>query len=555
MKRFKKWCKRLLLLGLFLMLAGGTAAYVAVRCSVAVPPPLPANASILSQHPEVRGDKTWLGQSWRSEREGLPVVCLKGAPLDIGYADGVLMEEKMHTLEREFLVMIQGYVPQHWVMELLKNYVIFRNRHLSDYVPEEYRLEIYGTTLGCQDIHPEEGPFYNRLLNYHAAHDVSYMLIDNPFVTRAGCTAFGAWSNATVDAHLIAGRNFDWEAAEVFSRDRVVEMFEPSNGIPFISLAWAGMKGVVSGMNRAGVSVTINGAPSRLPDDIGTPVAMVAREVLQQAHDLAEALAIIRKAKVFVSTIWLVGSRADGHFVVVEKTPETMAVRQASADSIVCPNHFETDDLKEGERNTNYMVEATSVAREQRLTELLQQSGGRINPAVAAGILRDRNLAGGKFAGNGNRGALNALIATHAVVMDLTAGIFWAAAPPYGMGKYVAFDVNDFDHVLPALTIPADPALASGEVERALEARQLLRAGRRALKDHDAKTALDFAKKAEALNPGLYENAMLSGRAWQALGRSDEAAAAFGRALAGQPAFAGERRQLEEWLRTAKATN
>ena len=45
----------------------------------------------------------------------------------------------MHTLENEFLKMIQGYVPQHWVMEVLKNYVIYRNRHLSDYVPLDYR--------------------------------------------------------------------------------------------------------------------------------------------------------------------------------------------------------------------------------------------------------------------------------------------------------------------------------------------------------------------------------------------------------------------------------
>ncbi len=40
----------------------------------------------------------------------------------------------MHTLENEFIEMIQGYVPQHWVMELLKNYVIWRNRHLSDFI-------------------------------------------------------------------------------------------------------------------------------------------------------------------------------------------------------------------------------------------------------------------------------------------------------------------------------------------------------------------------------------------------------------------------------------
>src|SRR5439155_23775981 len=157
----------------------------------------------------------------------------------------------------------------------------------------KYRLEIFGTTLGCLDTHPEEGSFYNRLLNYHAAHDISYMMIDNPLVSRAGCTAFGAWGGATTGGHLITGRNFDWEAAEVCSRDRVVILCEPDNGIPFVSLAWAGMAGVISGMNRAGVSVTINGAPSSLPGETATPVAMVAREVLEKAHNLDEALGIL----------------------------------------------------------------------------------------------------------------------------------------------------------------------------------------------------------------------------------------------------------------------
>ena len=67
-------------------------------------------------------------------------------------------------------------------------------------------------------------------------------------------------------------------------------MCEPDHGIPFISLSWAGMAGVVSGMNRAGVSVTVNGAPSSLPSQTATPVAMVARDILEKAHDLDEAL-------------------------------------------------------------------------------------------------------------------------------------------------------------------------------------------------------------------------------------------------------------------------
>ena len=42
-----------------------------------------------------------------------------------------------------------------------------------------------------------------------------------------------------------------------------------------------------------GVSVElVNGAPSELPREVGTPAALVARDVLQNAHNLGEAAAI-----------------------------------------------------------------------------------------------------------------------------------------------------------------------------------------------------------------------------------------------------------------------
>lgn len=551
-KRIRKWLKRILLGAIVITLVGWFVIASLLRHWTAKPPPLPHDVAILQLKPEARDGKVWLGKSWMSHREGLLVVHLQGSPFEMGYAHGLLLQDQMHTLENEFLEMIRGFVPRPWVMEALKNYIIYRNRNLGDFVAAEYRLEIFGTTRGCRDLHPEEGSFYNRLLNYHAAHDVSYMMIDNPLVSRAGCTAFGAWGNATENGHLLTGRNFDWEAAEVFSRDRVVIMCQPDGGIPFISLSWAGMAGVLSGMNRAGVSVTINGAPSGLPRATATPVAMVARDVLEHAHNLAEVLEILRRAKVFVSTLWLVGSRADGKFVVVEKTPVATQVREPEGVSIVCANHFQTPVLRDDPRNTNYVVEATSVSRAARLTELMQPTNGMISIARAVGFLRDRNLPGGAFAGNGHRATLNAFIATHATVMDLTDGIFWAASPPHQLGKFVAFDLNDFDRELPALIVATDTLLTSGEFEKAKQAQKSLAEGQRALKDKDAQTALAAAEKAEAANPGFYQNAALRGRALQRLGRGDEAARAFETALAQQPAFLSEKHELESLLKQVR---
>jgi hypothetical protein len=546
----KRWLKRIAIGVVVLALAGWLALVFLLRHWTARPPPMPADVSIMQRSPEAAADgRTRFGECWTERREGLLVVRLKGKPFDMGYASGRLLCEQTHTLETEFLEMIRGYVPQDWKIKLLKNYITYRNRHLSEFIPLEYRLQLLGSTLGCPDIHPQFGDHYDRVLNYHAAQDVSYMMIDNPLVSRAGCTAFAAWGSASAGGHLITGRNFDWEAAEVFSRDRVVILCEPEGGIPFISLAWAGMAGVVSGMNRAGISVTINGAPCALPDETATPVAMVARDVLQKTRNLKEALEVIRNSKVFVSTIWLLGSRADGKFVVVEKTPETTSVREPGGDSIISANHFQTDVLKAVERNTNFMAESTSVSRYARMDELLRSGRGTINPVRATEMLRDRKLPGGVAAGETHRGTLNACIATHAVVMDMTDGIFWAASPPNQLGRFVAFDVQNFDRVLPERSLPADPVVASGQYEKTRQARTLLRSGTSALKLGDARAALKAADDAEALNPGFYQNAALRGRALLKLGRRDEAKIAFTAAIAAHPAFLAERRELEELLR------
>jgi isopenicillin-N N-acyltransferase-like protein len=543
--KLRKWPRRIALGTLIFALVAWLAGALLLRSWTATPPPIPANASILALKTNQLDGKLWLGQSWVGRRDGLLTVYLKGPPFDLGYASGVLLQPQIHTLENEFIKMVHGYVPNQWTLNVLKWYVIYRNRHLTDYIPADYRMEIFGSTVGCPDAHPEIGPYYNRLLNYHAAHDVSYMMIDNPLVSRAGCTSFGAWGPATSNGHLITGRNFDWEAAEVFSHDRVVIMCEPDQGIPFISLAWAGMAGVVSGMNRAGISVTVNGAPSKLPRVSATPVAIVARDILQKAHTLTETMDILRGAKVFVSTLWLIGSKTDGKFIVVEKTPDTTQVREAQGDWIVCANHFETPGLRDDFRNQQHLAEATSLSRKTRMTELIQGAHAKIDVAHAVDFLRDRNLPDGVFAGNGNRGALNALIATHATVMDLTDGIFWAASPPNQLGKFVAFDVNDFSHELNEMTIPADAMLDSGEFERARQARQFLAEAQRALKNKDAQTALSLADKADSLNPGFYQTAALRGRALLALGKPDEAQRAFSAALAAKPAFLNEKQEIE----------
>ena len=558
MSRWRKWRRRLTWLagGLLvaLLLLWGTMMALMYRW-VARPPALAETPAITALAPETRGDRVYLGRNWFGRREGLPVLYLTGTPFEMGYANGVLTQQLIHQQEDSVLRLLNQVAPYRWTQFLLEFLVTYKNRHMTGHITPELQLEMAGIARGCPDTHPEMGPYYNRILNYHGAQDISYMLMNSPLLRR-GCTAFGAWGPRTRDGHLLLGRNFDWEADPVFDEDRVVILCEPKDGIPFISLAWAGMAGCVSGMNRAGVSVTVNGAPSHLPDDAATPTCLVAREVLQYAHNLAEATEIIRRRQVFVSAQFLVGSRADGRFIVIEKTPERMAVREpaAGADTLVCANHYLTPELKDDPINEKFKRVDTSVSRFDRMTELLGTEAAPLDAAVCAALLRDRRLPGGQFAGNGHRGSLNPLIATHAVIMDLTGGIFWAARPPHQLGRFVAFDINDPEKLLPDLDVPEDPILADGgEYAGYLVAKARVGEGFQALKHGDPGRALACAQLAGKYNPGFYANSWLLAEALLQQGKYPEAAQACRQAMAGKPALAGERRRIEQLLAQAEA--
>ena len=544
----RRWLRRLswaagslvaLLLAIFLAMLGLMHRWVAR------PPDLARAPALVHEVGRVQGERVYLGRNWLERRQGLPVLYLTGTPFEMGYANGVLTEKYICRQEDAVLDLLHQVAPFRWTQFILKFLVTYKNRHLSDAIPEAYRMEVFGLSRGCPDAHPREGPFYHRILNYHAAQDISYMLMNSPLI-RGGCTAFGAWAPVTRDGHLLLGRNFDWEAAPVFDKDRMVIICEPDEGIPFISLAWAGMAGCVSAMNRAGLAVTVNGAPSQLPADTGAPTCIIARDLAQHASNIKEAVAIIRRYRVFVSAQFLVGSRQDGHFVVVEKTPEQTVVREPSdAGFTVCANHYMTAALTNDPINLKYLQADTSLPRYARMAELLQRNTGTLDAARSALILRDRELPGDRFAGNGHRSSLNPLIATHSVIMDLTDGLFWAATPPHQLGPFVAFDVNRVERELAERALAADPIMADGTFQRYQMSQKALAEGWRASKQKQGARALAFAQQAAKDNPGFYQHDWLTAECLLALGRREEAVQVCRAALAGRPALGCERHAIE----------
>jgi isopenicillin-N N-acyltransferase-like protein len=381
-----------------------------------------------------------LGNNWiRKSKYGLYEMYTSGEPFERGVINGKLSQELIISQEEAFTHQIKKMIPSTSFLKFLKYIIGFMNKDLSDHVTPEYQQEIYGISLSASDSFQWVGSNYSRQLNYHAAHDIGHALQNLMLV---GCTSFGAWDTKTENGAMILGRNFDFWVGDEFAKNKIVSFVAPKTGHKFAFITWGGFIGVVSGMNDKGLTVTINAAKSDIPwKGAATPVSLVAREVLQYAGNIKEAVAIAHKRKMFVSESFLIGSAADHKSVIIEKTPDTLAVYDPQSDNIECANHYQSALFQNQKLNMEQMAGSASVYRYKRMQQLLQQNYP-LTPQKVAAILRDYKGMDGSDIGVGNEKAVNQFVAHHSVIFMPDSLRMWVSTSPWQLGEYVCYDLR-----------------------------------------------------------------------------------------------------------------
>jgi hypothetical protein len=411
----------------------------------------------------------------RKVREGWWEMYLEGSPYEVGYAHGLLTQELNYKQEKAFVERLEEMIPSKFYQDFMLSFVRFFNRNLDDYIRDEYKEEIYGISRFASPEYDFIGPAYARMLNYHAAHDLGHAVQNMNLVA---CTAFGAWDSHSEDSNLIIGRNFDFYVNDDFAKDKILCHINPENGYSFTMITWAGFAGVVSGMNEKGLTINLNAAKSSIPTGAKTPVSLLAREILQYASTIDEAYQIAKDFKTFVAESFFMGSAADGKAVVIEKSPEIIDIYDPDTSFIVVTNHFQSNSFLTDPLNLENMQNETSVYRAERVKELLAENP-KINPGIAASILRDYRGLEGKDIGLGNEKAVNQFIAHHSVIFQPVQRRIWIAGPPYQLGEYWSGDLaslwNSAEPLRNSAKLKADSILLNKTYQDLLKYRTFAR--------------------------------------------------------------------------------
>ena len=380
-----------------------------------------------------------LGNNYLKKNEfGVWEMYIEGAPYERGLIYGELSKELIQRQEDIFVAQINQFVPGEFLQQFLRLLIGFFNADLPQHIPLENQQEILGVSRYFSNRYDYIADKYTRILNYHAAHDIGHALNDYSIV---GCTSFAVKGEKTDNGNLLIGRNFDFYVGDEFAEDKLIVFVNPDKGHSFVSYSWAGFTGVASGLNSQGLSVTINASKSDLPTSAKMPISILAREILQYASTIEEAIAISKKRQIFVSETIMVGSARDGKVALIEKSPKRMGIYYQDKDALICANHYQSSTFKKDPKNKNNIKESDSHFRFDRVSELLNKNKKLDHEGVLE-ILRDQHGQLSDTLGMGNPRAINQLIAHHSVLISPETGTFFISTNDYQLGRFIGYDVK-----------------------------------------------------------------------------------------------------------------
>jgi predicted choloylglycine hydrolase len=530
-KTIFKYILRLIFIPAELILAAFFVLFIFILFKAQINPPYVVEKEI-GKRTKIGENHYVLGNNYLKKNDfGVWEMYIEGEPYERGLIYGELAKELVQRQEDIFVAQINQFVPSDIWQQFLKLMIGFFNSDLPKNIPLENQQEIYGISQSFSDDYDYIATKYMRILNYHAAHDIGHALNDYSLV---GCTSFSLKGSKTKNQEMVIGRNFDFYVGDEFAEDKLIIFINPTKGYKFASYSWAGFTGVASGLNEKGLSVTINASKSDLPTGSKMPISLLAREILQYASNIEEAVAIAKKRHTFVSETLMIGSAADGKTVLIEKSPNKMGVYDSKSDQLVCSNHYQSDVFKNDKINIKNIKESDSKYRYARVKKLLD-GNNLFDPSSVIDVLRDQYSENGDSLGMGNPRAVNQLIVHHSVVILPFQSRLYISTNDFQLGRFIGYDLQKTFANRKGMivdTVAASPFLSSSAYQKFLKFKSIKQQiGAYLMFDKPLNLTDNQLKEFISLNAESYVTYEVLGKFFQKKGQIKKAYYYFGVAL------------------------
>jgi hypothetical protein len=433
-------------------LALAPGAHFGIACGTRMTAPAvsaPAHEVVVA--PDDPSRRSW-GASWARRRGAIHEVKLVGDPIEQGTAHSMLLRDEQIRIETDLHQQFETYVPWSIARTMIVDLARLRFRDLDRTLGERWRLEIAAQAASFgDDPFASMMPTYQRFVFLHALYDIMLSFERSPLV---GCSSFVVGGELGAEGHTLVGRNFDFEGPQILDDRKAVFLVHEPGRIPYASVSWPGFVGTATGMNAEGVAIVIHGARAGEARPRGEPVAQTVRDLLGRAGSTRAAVALLGGRDPMVPHMLLIAD-GTGEAAVIERVPgRPPFVRWREHETFPLTNHFEGSSARDP-RNRQVIEATSTVARRRRLDERLGALAPGVTVRDAVDILRDKSAQGGAELPLGHRSALDALIATHSVVMDTTAREIWVGEGPHAAGRYVRFRLRE---LLDPSYVPNGPA-------------------------------------------------------------------------------------------------
>jgi len=268
---------------------------------------------------------------------GVPVLTLEGTPEEIGTQFGELA---LKPANKPLLGRVDSYMKQMGWEKQFPTMVNFAGLVFVQF-PKNNQTEL-ATAAKVAKVDK------NLLTALNAIPDLAKL---------GGCSTLVVEPGRSSTGGPIFGRLLDWPPFEELPEYTMVIVYRAKDKHAVAAVTFPILLGVLSGMNDAGLCITINEISkskdgSKSPNLNGVPMMFLFRKILEECKTVDEAEKILKENQ---RTTWFCMTACDAKGgCVFEVTPRNVVRRNGTHDVCCCTNHFRTEELSVSDKCSRY---------------------------------------------------------------------------------------------------------------------------------------------------------------------------------------------------------